>query len=164
MFFCGSNLGPLARGHLGTWNLHLKKTWLKASRQCYIPNFKHLGQVVMKKNFEYISMYFYGSNLGNPAEEPSWTMGPLLEQTWERTTRQWYISNFEHQSQAVLEKKIFTYISFLKPRLTAQGHFEPFYQTVEVYQAMLHTKYQGPRPSAFEEDVVSSKLLTTDDA
>ena len=35
------------------------------TRQCYIPNFKHLSQVVIKKKiFEKFSMYFYGSNLG----------------------------------------------------------------------------------------------------
>ena len=35
---------------------------------------------------------------------------------------------------------------------------------VEVYKEMLHTTYQGPRPSGFSGDVIYSKLLTTDDA
>ena len=31
----------------------------------FIPNFKHLSQVVLKqKIYQYFSMYFYGSNLG----------------------------------------------------------------------------------------------------
>ena len=42
-------LDPLARGHLGTWDLHLNKLGKKTTRQCYIPNFKHLSQVVQKK-------------------------------------------------------------------------------------------------------------------
>ena len=34
----------------------------------FIPNFKHLSQVVLKnKIFQYFYMYFYGSNLGPPA-------------------------------------------------------------------------------------------------
>ena len=53
------------------------------TRQCYVPNFKHLGQVVLKKKiFEYISMHFYGLNLGPPGAGPSWTLGPWFEQTW----------------------------------------------------------------------------------
>ena len=44
--------------------------------------FKHQGQVVLKKIFEYISMYFYGLNLGLPGPRTSWTLGPSFEQTW----------------------------------------------------------------------------------
>ena len=32
-----------------------------------------LSQVVLKKIFEYFSMYFYGLNLGPPCLGPSWT-------------------------------------------------------------------------------------------
>ena len=33
--------------------------------QCYIPNFKNLSKVILKKKiFEYFFRYFYGSNLG----------------------------------------------------------------------------------------------------
>ena len=41
-----------------------------------------LSQVVLKKIFEYFSMYFYGLNLGPPAAGPSWNLGPSFEQTW----------------------------------------------------------------------------------
>ena len=34
-----------------------------------------------KKIFKYF-MYFYGSNLGPAGAGPSWTQGPLFEQTW----------------------------------------------------------------------------------
>ena len=44
---------------------------------------KHLSQEVQKeKHFEYVSMYFYDSNLGPPGAGPSWTLGPSFEQTW----------------------------------------------------------------------------------
>ena len=101
------------RGHLGPRDL-----CLNIGMQCYIPNFKHLSQVVLKKEtFQYFSMYFYGSNLGSmcrghlgacgldlnnfgkrplgnlsvfsyglnlgpPGAEPSWSLGPSYEQTW----------------------------------------------------------------------------------
>ena len=45
----------MAKDHLGPWDLHLNKLGKM--------NFKHLSQVVLKKIFEYCSMYFYGSNL-----------------------------------------------------------------------------------------------------
>ena len=46
---------------------------------CYILNFKHLSQEVLKKKiFEYFSMYFYGLNLGPPGKEPTWILGPSL--------------------------------------------------------------------------------------
>ena len=31
---------------------------------------------------EYISMHFYGLNLGPPGAGPSWTLGPWFVQTW----------------------------------------------------------------------------------
>ena len=34
-------------------------SWSSTTRQCYIPNIKHLSTVVLKKkSFEYFSMYF----------------------------------------------------------------------------------------------------------
>ena len=42
-----------------------EQNWYRTTRQCFIPNFKHLSQVVLKKKiYKKISMYFYGSNLG----------------------------------------------------------------------------------------------------
>ena len=66
MYFNGLNIGPLVRGHLGPRNLCLNKFGKgPLGMQCYIPNFKHLSKVVLKKRiFEYFAMYFYGSNLG----------------------------------------------------------------------------------------------------
>ena len=40
------------------------------------------SQVVRKKIFEYVSMYFYGWNLGPPCFGPSWTLWPSFEETW----------------------------------------------------------------------------------
>ena len=34
------------------------------------------------KIFEYISMHFYGLNLGPPGAGLSWILGPSFEQTW----------------------------------------------------------------------------------
>ena len=64
MHFYGLNLGPPATG--SSWNLgpSFEQTWCRTTRQCYILNFKHLSQVVLKKKiFEYFAMYFYGLNL-----------------------------------------------------------------------------------------------------
>ena len=48
MYFYGSNLRPLTRGHLGPWDLHLNKLGGSAIGIAFlIPNFKHLGQVVL---------------------------------------------------------------------------------------------------------------------
>ena len=41
-----------------------------------------LSQVVLKKIFEYCSMYFYGLNLGPPCLGQSWTLWPSFEETW----------------------------------------------------------------------------------
>ena len=41
-----------------------------------------LSQVVLKKIFEYFSMYFYGLNLGPPCLGPSWTLWPSFGETW----------------------------------------------------------------------------------
>ena len=51
-----------------------------------------------EEKFEYFSMLYYGLNLRPPGAGPSWTLGPSFEQTWYRTTRQCYISNFKHLS------------------------------------------------------------------
>ena len=78
MYFYGSNLGP--PGQRPSWTLgpSFEQTWYRCSRQCYIPNFKHMGQVVLKKkSFQYISVHFHGSNLGPLAlgHLGSWDLG-----------------------------------------------------------------------------------------
>ena len=96
-----------------------------------------LSQVVLKKIFEYLSMYFYGLNPGPPRLGPSWTLGPSFEETWKRTTRQCYIPNFKHLSQVVLKKKILEYFSMyfyglnLSPTSKGQSWTQepPFEQT-----------------------------------
>ena len=40
------------------------------------------SHVVLKKIFEYFSMYFYVLNLGPPCLGPSWSLWPLFEETW----------------------------------------------------------------------------------
>ena len=83
MYFYAAN--PGARGIRPFWTLRpwFEQTWLRTTRQCYIPNFKHLRQVVLKKKiFEYFSMYFYDLNLGPPSVGPSWSPGPWFERTW----------------------------------------------------------------------------------
>ena len=54
-------------------------------RQWYIPNFKHLNQVLLKKMSEYFSWYFYDSTIGPPGVGPFQTLRPSFEQTWYRT-------------------------------------------------------------------------------
>ena len=71
MYCYGSKLGPLCRGHLRPCDLDLNKL-VKNTRQCYIPNFKYISQVVLKKKFFNIFMYFYGLD----------PLGPSFEQIW----------------------------------------------------------------------------------
>ena len=66
---------------------------------------------MMKKVFEYFSMYFYDLNLGPHGAGPSWTLGPSFEETREKTTSRCYLLNFKHLSQVVLKKKMFEYFS-----------------------------------------------------
>ena len=55
------------------------QTWLRTTRHCYTPNFKHLSKGSLKKIIvAYFSMDFYRSHLG-----PTWkglflTLGPLF--------------------------------------------------------------------------------------
>ena len=46
-------LKPRFPGQRPSWTLgpSFEQTWKKCTRQCYISNFKHLGQVVLKKIF-----------------------------------------------------------------------------------------------------------------
>ena len=67
-------------GQRPSWTLgpSFEQTWYRCTRQCYIPNFKHLGHVVLKKKiFQYISVHFHGSNLGPLARGHlgSWDLG-----------------------------------------------------------------------------------------
>ena len=132
MHFYGLNLGPHGTGPSWTLGPSLEQNWLWTTRQCYmgqswtlgpsfeqtwyrqcyIANYKHQSQVVLKKNFLIFFYVFLGLNLGSHGAGPSWTLGPSLEYTWYKTTRQWYISNLKDLRQAVLEKKIFNYITF----------------------------------------------------
>ena len=59
-----------------------EQNWYRTTRQCYIPNFKHPGLVVLEKKifFFNFSMYFYNLNLGPPGSGPSWILGPSFEQ------------------------------------------------------------------------------------
>ena len=108
-------LGPLARSHIGPWDLHLNKLGkgLLGNDTYYIS--KHLSQMVLKKKI-----------FRTPGPGPSLTLGPSFEQAWLRSIRRCYIPNSKHLSEAVLDKKIFKYISFLNSRpLPLQGHFKP---------------------------------------
>ena len=131
-------LKPGTPGQRPSWTLgpSFEQTWYRCTRQCYIPNFKHLGQVVLKKKiFQYISVHYHGSNLGPLARGHlgSWDLGLNKLGKGQSMTNQCYKPNFKHLSQAVLEKKIFKYISFLNPRPPAAGPFRsqgpPFEQT-----------------------------------
>ena len=72
MYFYDLNLGH--HGAELSWTLEpsFEQIWLGTTRQCYIPNFKHLSLMVLKKKmFKNFFMYFYGLNLGPPAMGPS---------------------------------------------------------------------------------------------
>ena len=49
IYFYGLNLGPLVRGHLAPRELQLNKIGKRPLGKCFISNFKHLSQVVLKK-------------------------------------------------------------------------------------------------------------------
>ena len=75
-FYC-SNPGTSELGPIWILGPAFEQTWLRTTRQCYIPNYKHLSKVVLKKkrifNVIFFSMYFYGSNqksLGQGHFEP----------------------------------------------------------------------------------------------
>ena len=126
MYFYGSNLGP--PGPEPSWTLgpSFEQTWWKTTRQCYIPNFKHLSHVVLKKKIFLI--YFYKFLWFKP--RTPWRVAILDPGTFVWTNlvkghQKCNIQNFKHLSQAVLEKKIFKYFSFLNPRPPLQGHFRP---------------------------------------
>ena len=63
MYFYGLKQGPLVQGHLGPRDLCLNKLGKgPQGLQCYIRNFKHLSQVILKKKIsEYFLYFFYGS-------------------------------------------------------------------------------------------------------
>ena len=82
-------------------------------RQCYIPNFKHLGVEVLKRRFLMFFLLLFISFLYTHTRtscgEPLWTQSSSVEQTWQSTTRQCYIPTFKHLSQAVLKKNLYEY-------------------------------------------------------
>ena len=83
MHFHGLNLGPPGAEPSSNLGPSFIQNWYRTTRQCYILNFKHLSQEVLKeKLFEYFSMYFYDLHLGPPDAGPSWTLEPSFEQTW----------------------------------------------------------------------------------
>ena len=49
MHFYGLNLGPPGAGLSWTLGPSFEQTWQRTTMQCYIPNFKHLSQTVLKK-------------------------------------------------------------------------------------------------------------------
>ena len=53
MYFYGSSQRPSGAGPFWTLRPSFDQTWLKTTRQCYLPVllFKHLGQVVLRSNF-----------------------------------------------------------------------------------------------------------------
>ena len=85
--------------------------------------FQPLSQeILMKKISEYflcISMF----QPRTPWREPSWALGPSFEQIKLRTTRQYFIPNFEYLSQTVLGKKTFKYCSFFNTKPHVAGPF-----------------------------------------
>ena len=81
MYFYDLNLGPPGAG--SSWNLgpSFEQPWQRIMRQCYIPNFKQLRQVVLKKKFLNIYVFLW-LEPRTPGQRPSWTPGPSFEQTW----------------------------------------------------------------------------------
>ena len=104
-YFYDSNLGLSGAGPFCT--PPFEYIWQKTTRQCYILNFKIWAKWFWRRRFWIFFYIFYGLNLGPPCLGPSWTLWPSFEETSQRTTRQCYIPNFKHLSQAVLKKKIF---------------------------------------------------------
>ena len=52
-FYVFLRFEPRTPGQRPSWTLgpSFEQTWKRCTRQCYIPNFKHLGLVVLKKIF-----------------------------------------------------------------------------------------------------------------
>ena len=64
MHFYGLNLGPLARGHLGPWDLHLNKLGKGALANATYQISNIWAKWFWRRFLIYISMHFCGSNLG----------------------------------------------------------------------------------------------------
>ena len=82
MHFYGSNLGPLARGHLGLWDLHLNKLGRGALGMLHT-KFQTSG--LSGSEEEDFLIYFYAFlwfEPRTPGQRPPWTLGPWFEQTW----------------------------------------------------------------------------------
>ena len=100
------------RGHLAPRDRQLNKIGKRPLGICFISNFKHLTQVILKKNtFEYFSIYLYGLNLGPLARGHPRPWDLPLNKTGKSPLGKCFKSNFKHLSQLVLKKKIFEYFS-----------------------------------------------------
>ena len=67
-YFYASNTGPLRRSHFELWDVHLKKTWLSTTRQCYILNSSTSAKLLRRNRFQNFPMYFCGSNTRPPPQ------------------------------------------------------------------------------------------------
>ena len=74
-------------------------------------NVKHLMQVVLKENiFNSFAMYCYASNTQPSGIGPFWTPGSSFYQSLLRTTKQYFIPNFQHLSQVVLKNSLNSFL------------------------------------------------------
>ena len=63
-----------------------------------------LKKKILKKKFMYLNIL----NLNPPGARPSWTQGPLFEQTWQRTTKHTMLHNkFQASDESGSEEEDF---------------------------------------------------------
>ena len=116
MQFYGLNLGRLTRGHLGPWDLHLNKLGRGSLGNATYQISNIWAKWFWRRRFLNIFLCFLWFEPRTPWRGAILDPGTLVWTNLVKDHRQCYIPNFKHLSQAVLEKKILRYISFLNPR------------------------------------------------
>ena len=92
-----------------------------------------------------------------PGPRPVLTPGASNEETWHKSTRKCYIQNIKALGLPLSEKKnsklclLCSYARTCEPHGRTSPDLRGIIGTtlVEVHKEMLHTKYQGSRPSSF---------------
>ena len=102
------NLKLLGAGPVLTLGDSYEQSFQKSTRRCYIPNIKALHLLVSEeKNFKVFSSLVLCFELVTPGAGPVLTPGASYVQSWQRSTRRYYIPNIKALHLLVSEKKNF---------------------------------------------------------
>ena len=113
MYFYGLNLRPLTRGHLGPWDLHLNKLGRDPLGNATYQISNIWAKWIWRRRFLNIFLWFEPRT---PWRGAILDPGTLVWTNLVKDHQAMLHTKFKHLSQAVLEKKILKYISFLNPK------------------------------------------------